>query len=96
VTVSYSGQFSLTFGNSGQATTANCHTPAATYLEKDLNQTGSLVHLAKVGHILAAFYVSVCMYLKKVTVPRKMCSFIDMPTHTSHPSKPDSNFDLLT
>ena len=58
VTVSYSDQFRLTFGCSGQATAANCHTAATVYLEKDLNQTGSLVHLAKVGECLASFEFS--------------------------------------
>jgi len=47
--VTYSDQFHVTFGSTGQAAAANCHTPATVYLEKDLNQTGSLVHLAKVS-----------------------------------------------
>jgi len=47
--VSHSDQFHVTFGCTAQALAANCHTPATAYLEKDLNQTGSLVRLAKVS-----------------------------------------------
>ena len=46
-----SGEFHVTFGISGDASAANCHTQAAVYLEKDLNQTASLVHLAKVHYL---------------------------------------------
>jgi mediator of RNA polymerase II transcription subunit 14 len=46
-TVSYSGQFHILFGSAGQATVPNCHVMISTYLEKDLNQTGSIAHLAK-------------------------------------------------
>jgi len=50
VGVSFSDRFHITFGSTSQATAANCHIAASAYIEKELNQTGSLVQLAKVGH----------------------------------------------
>lgn len=88
VTISYSGQFHVTFGTSGQASAANCHTPAATYLEKDLNQTGSLVHLAKTLSESWPLWFSVgklamnpTSYIKKQTV---MSTFSIVPQSSTH------------
>jgi len=52
------------FGCTGQATAANCHTPATAYLEKDLNQTGSIVHFAQVSLFLAL----ICIFCERIYV----------------------------
>ena len=59
--MSYTDQFHVMFGCSGQATAANCHTPATAYLEKDLNQTGSIVHLAKVSYFVFLCTIHTCV-----------------------------------